>query len=123
MGQPQRQAVDDHQRLRAAVLAQRSGQIERLFHRQHPRHALGAVALVARNALAHFIVPRLGSRQKNGAVVAALEKPITRQQFSAARFAAFLAAEDQFAAGYRQSHGVRPPNSAATALGLDANHA
>ena len=97
--EPQREAVHHHQGLRRAVPLDGSGHVVRLLHRLQARHAHGAVALVARDALAHLVVPSLARGDEHGAVVRRLREPVARQQLGAARFAAFLAAEDELATG------------------------
>jgi len=72
-----------------------SGHIARLFHRLQTWHALGAVALVAGNAVAHLVVPGLPGGDQHGAVVGGPGQPVACQQLSAAGFAAFLTAQDE----------------------------
>ncbi len=67
--------------------------------------ALGAVALVARDALAHLAVPGLGGGDQHRAVVRRRRQPLAREHFRAARLAAALAAKDEFAARDGLSHG------------------
>ena len=74
-------------------------QLQWLFHRCHARHALRPIHLVAGNALAHLIIPRLGGGDQHGTVVCALLQPQARQAFCPARLAAFLSAQDELAAG------------------------
>ena len=125
VGQPQGQAIHHHQRVGSAVPRNGGGQIPWLFDGAQARHAQGAVALVARNALAHFVVPGLCRGNQHRAVVARLRQPVARQQLGAARLAAFLATQDEFGGDGCVRHGHRgtPPIRWATASGLEGNHA
>ena len=119
---PVRRIEHDDEGVRRTVLHQGARQIARLLQRLHARHARGAVALVAGNTLAHFLVARLCRGDEQRAVPGVGRQPRRRQRLGAARFAAFLATENQFAAGHSQAH-TRPPSSCATATGLEANQA
>ena len=68
------------------------------------------VLLMTRNTFAHLIIPGLRGSNHHGVVVRRLSQPLLRQQLGAARLAASLAAEDQFAARYHEefSHELRP---------------
>jgi hypothetical protein len=107
------------------VLLQCGGQVAGFFQRLQAGHALGPVALVAGNALAHLAVPRLGGGDEQGVVRGRLGQPVTRQQLGTAGLAAFLAAEDQLRAAdlHGVAHAATPPSSRATATGLDGNQA
>jgi hypothetical protein len=88
-------------------------------------HALGAVALVAGDALAHLVVPGWAVAMSSGAVLGRLRQPVARQQLGAARLAAFLATEDELAAADAGVRVMRPPRPAGAPppAGLEGNQA
>ena len=81
------------------------------------------VALVAGDARAHFVVPGLGGGDEQRAVRGRTRQPVACEQLGAARLAAFLPAQDEFAARNAGVHAPSPPSRYATARGLEANHA
>lgn len=107
-GEPQGEAIYHQQSMRVAVRVQGGGQVGG-FKGDHAWHALGAFALVAGYALAHFFIPRLGSGDVDGAagrggvvgrlLVWRLCQPVRGYLFGAGGFAAFLAAQYQFVVG------------------------
>ena len=135
--QPQGQAINHQQPLRAAVLGQHLGQLARFLYGQHAWHALGAVALVARNALAHFRIPGLAGRHQRSLIPGIRLQPLARQQLRTTGFAAFLPAQYQLGTRHDEgdcacrAHGdglkaqpsIVAPKSAATADGQDGNQA
>jgi hypothetical protein len=82
------------------------GQFKGILAGRHARHALGALAPLARDALAHFLVPGLRGGDVNGAMLRRLAQPNRSQRFGPCGLAIVLAAQDQFAASNAQfSHG------------------
>jgi hypothetical protein len=67
--------------------------IRELLYGQHAGHALGAVALVAHNALAHFRIPGLAGCHQRSLMPGIRLQPLARQQLCATGFAAFLPAQ------------------------------
>jgi hypothetical protein len=103
VGEPQREAVDHHQRLGRALRDDGARQLDRLLDGAHAGHALGAVGLVAHDALEHLVVVGLAvaistARCRGGG------EPVDGALLGAARLAALLAAEDEFVLGGLRSY-------------------
>ena len=117
VGKPEGEAIYHQQSVRVAVRVQGGGQIGG-FKGDHAWHALGAFALVACYALAHFFIPRLGGGDVDGAARLGCGlwgscdilrqclrwrlgccQPVRCHVLGAGGFAAFLAAQYQFVVG------------------------
>ena len=132
VGEPEGEAIYHQQCVRVAVRVQGGGQVGG-FKGDHAGHALGAVALVAGYAHAHFFIPRLGSGDIDGAAWLGCCQPVRGHVLGAGGFAAFLAAQYQFVVGLHGGVGLwvsgwsakgvcrRGKNNCAAACGLLAN--
>ena len=110
IGQPERQAINNHQRLRLAVLRQRVRQMQRLFDNRHGRNPLCAILLMTRDTLAHFVIASDSRGDQNGAMPGRLRQPINSQHFGPPRLAALLPAQYQLTASglHRFTHAALP---------------